>query len=506
MADWQLNWCKEPRLLFGHGQALEDPKDGLTLFGPLDAGKTFGVRVGVIGREEGVARYRRWAESIQNPIIPEDGDVARFMYPGFNPIYGVEWPTAPLVSEIIPSEEFDVLKNTDSHQRVYDMVSVYADRIIRAKREDEQKPDVWFVVVPEEVHRDCRPKSRVSARDGYKPEVQMTKKQGVQMASAPALFEDLNEAATAYRYEVDFHNQLKARLLNEQIAIQIVREKTFALDQQELVENRDRRDIRRFRAEIAWNLTNAVYYKTGARPWKVDGVRDGVCYVGLVFKQDDRHADPRMACCAAQMFLDSGDGVVFKGAVGPWYNSERGDFHLKREAAADLISKAVEAYRRGRSDGAAPKELFVHGRVFFEDDEWEGFRDGVPEETNVVGVSIRKESRTRLYHPRDHAPLRGLSYVSGQYRAMLLSNGYIPRLQTYPGREVPVPLSIHVCKGRADIKTVLSDVMGLTKLNYNTTNFSDGLPVTLRFADAIGEILTAGPIESTPPLPFRYYI
>jgi hypothetical protein len=36
----------------------------------------------------------------------------------------------------------------------------------------------------------------------------------------------------------------------------------------------------------------------------------------------------------------------------------------------------------------------------------------------------------------------------------------------------------------------------------------DGLPVTLRFADAIGEILTAAPESDIPetPLPFRHYI
>jgi hypothetical protein len=29
--------------------------------------------------------------------------------------------------------------------------------------------------------------------------------------------------------------------------------------------------------------------------------------------------------------------------------------------------------------------------------------------------------------------------------------------------------------------------MALTKLNYNTCLLSDGIPVTLRFADAVGE-------------------
>ena len=34
-----------------------------------------------------------------------------------------------------------------------------------------------------------------------------------------------------------------------------------------------------------------------------------------------------------------GDGVVFKGAVGPWY-SGKGDFHLSREAAKEVDARA----------------------------------------------------------------------------------------------------------------------------------------------------------------------
>ena len=36
--------------------------------------------------------------------------------------------------------------------------------------------------------------------------------------------------------------------------------------------------------------------------------------------------------------------------------------------------------------------------------------------------------------------------------------------------------------------------------------FGDGTPITLKFANAIGEILTAGPIKDVPPLPFGHYI
>ena len=503
MSKRKLDWYPEPRLLFGHGQALEDPKDGLSLFGPLDRQQTFGVRVGVIGRRKGIDRYRRWSESIRLPIIPPEDARGRFVYPGFEAIYGIDWSAEPVVAVEVPGSDFDTLKITDSHKRVYDTVSTYADRIARVEREDDRRVDVWFVVVPEEVHQLCRPQSRVSKKDGVTPDVVLSSKMAKRVRQGePALFDVLNEAAVPHNYELDFHNQLKARLLQDRVAIQIIREKRFALTQGELTADRD---ITRFRAEIAWNVTNAAYYKAGARPWKVDGVRDGVCYVGLVFKQDERHHDPRIACCAAQMFLDSGDGVVFKGAVGPWYNPERGDYHLGRDEAAELIQKAVMAYEEEM--GAPPQELFVHGRVRFGDDEWAGFNDGASGNTNVVGVSIQSERRNlRIYHRGSRPALRGLAYPNGRRSAYLWTRGFVPRQQTYPGREVPIPLSVKVCQGEADLSVVLKDVMALTKLNYNTTNFADGLPVTLRFADAVGEILTAAPLDKTPPLPFRHYI
>jgi hypothetical protein len=56
------------------------------------------------------------------------------------------------------------------------------------------------------------------------------------------------------------------------------------------------------------------------------------------------------------------------------------------------------------------------------------------------------------------------------------------------------------------IKVVMQDLMGLTKLNYNACIFADGLPVKLRFADAVGEILTSGPLANIPLLPFKHYI
>ena len=48
-------------------------------------------------------------------------------------------------------------------------------------------------------------------------------------------------------------------------------------------------------------------------------------------------------------------------------------------------------------------------------------------------------------------------------------------------------------------KQVLKDILALTKLNYNACIYADGEPVTLRFADKIGEILTASNEIQAPP-------
>ena len=74
-------------------------------------------------------------------------------------------------------------------------------------------------------------------------------------------------------------------------------------------------------------------------------MREGACYLGLVFKQDTKHVSPETACCAAQMFLDSGDGVVFKVNIGPWYAPKTVEFHLSATAARILLEQALEYYR-----------------------------------------------------------------------------------------------------------------------------------------------------------------
>jgi hypothetical protein len=103
--------------------------------------------------------------------------------------------------------------------------------------------------------------------------------------------------------------------------------------------------------------------------------------------------------------------------------------------------------------------------------------------------------------------LRGAVVTMSKKEGYLWTTGYVPRLRTYPGFETPKPILVEINRGDPELMTVMRDVLALTKINYNGCDYSSGLPVTLKFADRVGEILTASPRGmEAPPMPFRFYI
>jgi hypothetical protein len=328
----------------------------------------------------------------------------------------------------------------------------------------------------------------------------------------PALFEEydkkfknIKDQADTYNYDAQFHDQLKARLLKHTIPTQILRESTLAWRDFKNKFGRPLRDFSKIEGHLAWTISKAVYYKAGGKPWKLSDIREGVCYLGLVYKQIGKSKNPRNACCAAQMFLDNGDGTVFKGEVGPWYNPKKGDYHLRPKEAKALLTQALGSYKD--MNGEYPKEVFIHAKTRFNYHEWNAFQEVTPENTKLVGVTITKTKPLKLYKSEgDYPILRGNAFVVNEKCAFLWTVGYIPKIQTTLSMEVPNPIYIEINKGEANITQVMKDILALTKLNYNACIYADGEPVTLRFADKIGDILTASTSITAPPLAFKYYI
>jgi hypothetical protein len=501
----------EPLLLFNHDQALDDPRDGLTLFGPLKNKPPFGISYGIIGTGCGVERFYRWTNNIAKPISAKGLSQKLWVpFPGFEAAFGVPFSKKAVSENIIDEKQLsEILKNTDSYQRVHDTVDLFVSPILDFYKKQDEGLDVWFLISPEEIFKTCRPKSKVapnpgSGRINIRRRIETAK--AIKMGQE-FLFTGMNEFYKPYQFYNDFRKQLKARLIIEGVRdpVQIIRETTLAPNEFLNSQNERLRDLQP-ESQVAWNLLSTAFYKSGGKPWKLNGVRSGVCYLGMVYKKLDKEIDPRASCCAAQMFLDSGEGVVFKGAVGPWRSLEGKDYHLNFESAKEIVGRAIVAYKDVLHTQESPKEIFIHGRTYLNDEEWDGFLAGVSSETKIIGVRIR-QSPIKLFRHGNYYLLRGMAYLENSKKAHLWTTGYIPRFQTVPSQGIPIPLSIEVIKGDADINVVVQDIYALTKLNYNSCQYGDSEPITLKFADNIGEILAAGPIEKdVAPMPFKFYI
>ncbi len=502
----------EPPLEFGFGQKTAHPKDGLFLYGPHSrTGRAKEIRVGIIGTAAGIGYFRTWAQRIKGRIeVPPPGKgekadrIHLANFPGLEPTFGINFDPSHCVGYPIDLKDIDrTTRILNPHEAVAKTVDLYLAKAKRHLSQEEHVIDVWVLVLPEIIFERCRPASK---RTGLPKEKGDFGKKQKKPANLPLLGDMVDQESEAIFEDVpDFHRQVKAHFLT--IApTQLLRETTLA---PEAFKNKAGYPVRKTQdpATVAWNIATGLYYKTQPRPpWRLSDVRPKVCYVGLVYKNlpNDKNGH---ACCAAQMFLNEGDGVVFRGANGPW---KTGDFeyHLRPDAAKKLLGTVLDTY--AQTHDGPPRELFIHGQTYFNDEEWKAFEDAAPKETNVVGVRIRQTGGdTKLFRDGDYPVLRGTAMLLDDRNAYLWTTGYVPQLATYIGPETPNPLFITVLRSKGampDIRTVLQDIMGLTKINYNSCSFNDGLPVTVRFAKMVGEVLTMGSAEGADRQPFKFYV
>jgi hypothetical protein len=415
-------------------------------------------------------------------------------YPGYDAAFGSAWPVAPVVThEIDRAELLAAARRGDPHERAYAVVNLFLAGFDRLRKRDENT-SVAVCVVPDDVYQYCRPESRVEepSTPRLTREARSDRRRGM-----GSLFEEID--LSQYRMSPDFRRQLKARSMRHGVPVQILRESTLRLVSADAEEDRDLTPL----SDRLWNTATTVYYKCGGKPWKLAGARPGVCYIGLAFRRTEDRGNT--ACCAAQMFLDSGDGVVFLGEYGPWYSHRSRQFHLTADAARHLLAGVLETYRQ--QDGRPLSEVFLHSRSTIGGEEFEGFRSACPAGVKLVGVRVRTDARgPRLYRVGSMPVLRGTFWRLGDRSGYLFGSGFKPRLATYDGPETPVPMRIDVQHGDADVGRVAGDILALTKLNYNACRLGDADPVTVGFSDAVGEILISNPTVTERRPNFKFYI
>ncbi len=489
---------EEPPLEFAYNQTLSDPRHGLSLFGPYDLLSTSRSSLGyvLIGTETGVDLFDSWAVEMNSPTTYAPGDNHRLWvpFPGFEESFGVPFPTGPIRKYILDSDTLlYAARQSDPHERVFKVVELYLNCLERTRKLDEQV-GVGICVIPEEVWRNCRPHSTVKDAVGWR----ISSKQKTQLkAGQRDLFYDFDE--DQFLHSTDFRRQLKARGMEYGFPLQLVRETTLRCNGEAAWGSRALTPL----SDRKWNLATAHYYKCGGKPWRLLSARSGVCYVGIAFRKSD---DESTACCAAQLFLTTGDGIVFLGEFGPWYSPKTRQFKLTREAAFKLLDGVLRTYKE--QEGQDLAEVFIHARSSIGQEEFAGFREACPDNVNLVGIRVRVDRRrgVKLFRSGKMPVLRGTFWKANDSTGYLWGTGYKPDIGTYDGWEVPLPMRIDIQYGDALIERVAHDILGLTKLNYNACHIGDAEPVTIKYSDAVGEILISNPRAKSRKSNFKYYI
>ena len=108
---------------------------------------------------------------------------------------------------------------------------------------------------------------------------------------------------------------------------------------------------------------------------------------------------------------------------------------------------------------------------------------------------------TTLVRDGNYPMLRGSFVQNG----LLFTRGNVPYYRTYPGLHVPQPTLLRPHSWDTPISKLASEVLALTKMNSNSTQFDQASPIPVRAAQQVGRVLEYVPFGQIEQPDYRFY-
>lgn len=490
----KLSFFEEPELEFGGGGTHIDMRYGIAQYGPLDIGDTKAptqLKLGLIGTDETIGAIRQWFERCKTGIDRKESKLGN-LFPGFPGFTNDLAFRSALVfhdrwcSPIRQREIDGVIAHSDGDSTVRQSVAMFVDRA--AELVQQGGPMVIACVPPHDLLAAVDERRGGPDPDG----------QEIDEGSEPA---DARSAAT-----ISFHDLLKAEGMRLAVPFQMVRPKTYGGIQPKKKGRRKKNAATPLQDEAtrAWNIHTALYYKAGGIPWRL--VRDAAelttCFVGISFYRTLDKS--RLLTSVAQVFNERGEGVIVKGAQAQLDKNDKTP-HLSASDAHALLKLAIQTYRREHH--TTPARVVVHKTSRILPDEAEGFDAAANEHSiDIVELLTVRRSFSRLFREGTYPPMRGTFIELQKTSGLLYLRGSVDFFKTYPGMYVPRPLEFSVYRAETSVEQLAREMLSLSKLNWNNTQFDGGEPITVRAARRVGDILKCvvenGPVQPT----FRFFM
>jgi hypothetical protein len=478
----KITYIEEPLLQFGYGQS-QCPKDGIGRFHPYDLElvRPEKIKTAFIGRADSVDSVVKWIEeckfSIPEKISknPKPNLFPRF--PGFNQNLAFKSEISyddSYIRKINNSDIEEALKEKGSlDDRIEKMVELYLGEIkFLAKN---KYPDLILCVLSEK----------------FMEEITLAELSKEGDSDEDAIEEGGDEEEDYL--ETNFRRLLKARAMQYNIPIQIVRDRIVSA-----------KPGMQDQATICWNFFTALYYKAGGTPWALIKPQDfDTCYAGISFyRSRDRQT---IQTSVAQIFNERGKGVILRGEPVEMKKFDRTP-HLSDEQAFRLLDNSLQEYWEAIK--IFPKRLVLHKTSNYSEAEIKGFQEAAKKRNihAVDMVTIHERTDLRLYREQDYPPRRGVLMSMDEKNYLLYSRGAVEFYETYTGKYIPHPLQVRLFKYDENPELINQEILALTKMNWNNTQFDRRFPITIECSRNVGEILKYLRPEDDVQIKYGFYM
>jgi hypothetical protein len=282
-------------------------------------------------------------------------------------------------------------------------------------------------------------------------------------------------------YEFDLHHATKAITATAGVPSQLVLDRSI-----------DYPD----RCSVLWSLAVALYAKAGGIPWKLAAPAQATAFVGLSYVLRPSSSRKVVTCCS-QVFDDQGHGLQFLLFTADDYIMAAKNPFLRRQDMMRLLTKTVELYVR--QAGGRPKRLVVHKTTHFTPEERDGAKAALGDLESYELLQVQDETAWRgakgeRGYPTPYPVDRGTVLPISKFSFLLWTQGDVPGLVTsgkgyfQEGKGTPSPLLVTQHAGSTPLLDSAAELLGLTKMNWNTGRLYNYLPVTVKSASTLGRI------------------
>ncbi|PZU92095.1 MAG: hypothetical protein DCE90_18860 [Pseudanabaena sp.] len=482
----KIDFLQEPELEFGdHGRHI-DIRYGLMDYRPLDySSKTVprDIKIGIIGTSETIEGVEEWIEMCRQGLPAKPSGKTNF-YPEF-PGFGSETClpstliTETTLNRTILNQTLKELEGINNiNELIKQAVNIFYEEIQTLT--EKIKPDVVICALPE-ILLDL-----------------------MKMKIVPDSDETLEEQSDGMR--IDFRALLKARVMKLRQPTQIILPSTYDMTKKRRRKKRNSEiETNQDDATRAWNFYVALYYKAQGSPWRL--VRDprdlSTCFVGISFyKALDKST---IQTSIAQIFNERGEGIILQGGEAKISKDDKAPY-LQEADAAKLLDDCLVNYRKEHQ--TFPARVVLHKTSRFKTEEIIGFQEALKQ--NRIDswdfISFDDKSSTRLFRYDYYPPLRGTMLSLDEKVHIIYTRGSVNFFSQYSGKYIPRPLRFRCDQIQETPKQIAKEILCLTKMNWNNTQFDRRDPITIRAARQVGEVLKYLNKDETYEPYYRFYM